>query len=116
MPFIEKMSAVRQRGAAADAMIEEALLAALPPQDIAAVNAQIQAEAPAVANLFTQAYGLTPPAVAPARAQSTSPMPSKLINALLRLRMHMPFQCRLPILPMEAVVAVAAMVAEAAFF
>ena len=40
MPSIEDMSAARQRGAAADAMMEEALLAALPPQDIAAVNAQ----------------------------------------------------------------------------
>ena len=42
MPSIEDMSAARQRGAAADAMMEEALLAALPPQDIAAVNAQIR--------------------------------------------------------------------------
>ena len=44
MPSIEDMSSARQRGTAADAMMEEALLAALPlpPQDIAAVNAQIR--------------------------------------------------------------------------
>ena len=59
------MSAARQRGDEADAMMEDTLLVALPPQDIADVNAQIRAEAPAVANQFTHAYGLTPPVIHP---------------------------------------------------